>query len=141
MKEKVLLITYSQSSSIIERSKELYPIEACGVIVGEEDRQQVRVTRVEHTENKCNSSSSFEIDAEKLWEVIEQAEAKGLEFLGFYHSHPAPPSPSSRDLESMERWKGSIWLIVSTIDWSMKAYEARKEELTVEILEEHHDSR
>lgn len=133
MKNRVLL-TESQKESILRKCKEQSPIEACGILVGEEENHSLRVVRVEHAENKRSSHSSFEIDVEVLWRIIEEAEDQGLEFLGFYHSHPAPPSPSASDEESMERWSGTVWLIVSMRDWDIGVYDSEGNEMGLKIV-------
>ena len=60
-----------------------------------------------------------------------------MELLGFFHSHHAKPDPSQIDLQSMRLWEGYVWLIFSTMDYSMKAYlmdEGEVEELKVKVL-------
>ena len=45
-----------------------------------------------------------------------------MRLIGVYHSHPADPAPSSIDLEYMKLWPQSVWLAVSSIDYSVAAY-------------------
>jgi len=53
---------------------------------------------------------------------LYKAEENGLQLIGFYHSHPAAPRPSPINLDYMKLWPHSIWLIVSSLDYSIAAY-------------------
>ena len=52
------------------------------------------------------------IDGKDFYMADKNATERGLEIIGFYHSHPGHPSiPSQRDLELA--WQGFSYLIVS----------------------------
>ena len=54
----------------------------------------------------------FEMEPLKMVEAIDEAEERGLEVVGIFHSHlKCPPRPSGRDLRGMELWP-VVWLIV-----------------------------
>lgn len=64
------------------------------------------------------------------------ADKKGLEFIGLFHSHPAPAVLSSLDLKSMELWGDALWLILSSVDGNLVAYQltdGELEQVTIKI--------
>ena len=56
---------------------------------------------------------AFTADPECLYMVLLEAERRGMELTMLGHSHPAPPSPSMRDVENMKVWR-RVWLIISS---------------------------
>ena len=63
--------------------------------------------------NRLNSPTEFEMEPIEMAEAIDEAEEKGLEVVGIFHSHlKCPPRPSGRDLKGMELWP-VVWLIVT----------------------------
>jgi len=97
-------------------------VELCGLLLGYRRGEEVVVERLEPLENVASSPTRFEARAEDILRTHVLAEELGLEVVGIYHSHPAPPSPSSLDLEGMERWP-LVWLIVSSLDGSANAFQ------------------
>lgn len=86
------------------------PKEACGVLAGKEGI----VSEV----YECNNVSeypetTYEIAPEDLLKAIEDIESKGLEVLGFYHSHPMGLSRPSLIDEGRAIWPGYSYVIVS----------------------------
>jgi proteasome lid subunit RPN8/RPN11 len=65
----------------------------------------------------------FEVDPGKVAAAITEAETEGLDFVGLFHSHPAPATPSSIDLKYMKLWGDILWLILSSIDDKLAAYQ------------------
>ncbi len=79
-----------------------YPHEACGFILGHEDKGKRRITKSIEVENKSveNQRRRFIIDPLDYMKVEKQALKEGLSLLGIYHSHPDHPAiPSIHDLE------------------------------------------
>jgi proteasome lid subunit RPN8/RPN11 len=77
------------------------------------------------TENSAQSPVMFRIAPADLLRGYEQAEGAGLEVVGIFHSHPAPPWPSRVDLEYM-RVNPVIWLIMSMPSGEQRAFHLRK---------------
>ena len=75
---------------------------ACGAVV----------TKGVLAPKKLQPTTRFEIDPETVVNALTQAEAEGLEFIGLFHSHPAPAAPSSIDLQIMELWGDVFWLLM-----------------------------
>lgn len=113
-----------------------FPVEACALLFGERKSEKFLVKRVQVTRNKLESQVRFEVDAQEFYNALKKAEEEGLELIGFFHSHHAKPEPSQIDLQGMRLWEGYVWLILSTLDYSMKAYlvsESKVEEVEVRI--------
>ena len=96
-------------------------IEICGVLIGEKRGNHYIVTKALSGRNIKNSPVLFEIAPEDLYRAATMAESEGLDIVGLYHSHPAPPKPSIRDLDGMRLWP-LPWLIISSIDGSYDCY-------------------
>jgi len=108
-----------------EEARKMFPIEACALLFGETTRKEVVVERVVMASNKLQSTIRFEIAPETFASAFFEAEKEGLELVGLFHSHPAPATPSSVDLECMKLWSDVIWLIFSSIDGNLAAYQMK----------------
>lgn len=116
---------------IFQHAKKCYPVEACGILVGETVGKEKIVKRVYHTTNVLASPSTYQIDPIQQLKVFEEAENQGLEVLGFYHSHPFwEPFWSNIDEERSILWIGYSFLIVSLKTGKINSY--IKKEKTVE---------
>jgi proteasome lid subunit RPN8/RPN11 len=75
-------------------------------------------------ENTDESTSEFAVDPEHQYQVLEAATRDRLEQVGIFHSHPAPPYPSTRDLQFMEH-NPCVWIIdgIQNQRHAMKAYQ------------------
>jgi proteasome lid subunit RPN8/RPN11 len=93
------------------------PVEACGILIGKHASGNFEVVDVVKASNMANSSTRFEINPEELYQTIKDAEAKGLEVLGFYHSHLGyGAGPSVVDLDRMKLFLDIVWLICDISD-------------------------
>ncbi|MFX1319050.1 MAG: M67 family metallopeptidase [Promethearchaeota archaeon] len=103
-----------------------WPKEGCALLLGiyTEHRLIAKVTRVVETVNVAKSVSAFEIDPEHQYCILTAAAKEGLEQVGIYHSHPAPPEPSGSDLLFME-YNPCVWVIDgrNRLRFRMKAYQ------------------
>lgn len=102
------------------------PNEGCAILLGTYSEQSLsaRVIRVAEVENIAQSAASFEIDPEHQYCILTAAAEEGLDQIGIYHSHPAPPSPSASDLEFM-KFNPCVWVIDGTEGerFRMRAYQ------------------
>lgn len=82
-------------------AKERYPEECCGILAGKRSSEgECRILDYIRTENDSFSESKhgdFRIDPLKLYELEKDLEEKGLEILGFVHSHPDAPAVLSKE--------------------------------------------
>jgi len=107
-------------------------VEACGILVGKQKGIDFEVLDVVKASNLANSSTRFEIDPEELYRVVKGAELKGLEVVGFYHSHLGyGAGPSVVDLDHMKFLPNLIWLIcdISAKCAEFKAFSMRGDKL------------
>ena len=94
---------------IVAHARETAPAECCGLLVGAGDT----VAEAVRTANVDTNPNRFEIDAGDHIRARRAARTRGLDVLGFYHSHPhsAPtPSPSDR---AEAHYPDHLYLIVS----------------------------
>jgi proteasome lid subunit RPN8/RPN11 len=105
--------------------------EICGFMIGRVEKAKATVFELKSARNILNSSVRFQIDPMEFLKVLEDAERKGMDVIGFYHSHPSSPYPSEEDRRFMKLWPDKIWLIVSSTTGFLKAF--RIEESIEEI--------
>jgi len=103
-----------------------WPREGCALLLGNynENGLVAKVVRVVETANIAKSVAAFEIDPEHQYCILTAAANEGLEQVGIYHSHPAPPEPSGSDLVFME-YNPCVWVIDGKrgLRFRMKAYQ------------------
>ena len=112
----MLIVPKKILDDIFEHSRESYPEECCGILVGREDGSSRIVSESHRAKNvsKERRRERYLIDENKLIEVLRSTRGLPVDVVGFYHSHPDSPSrPSSRDIE-MAGWPGYSYLIVSS---------------------------
>jgi proteasome lid subunit RPN8/RPN11 len=117
-------------------AEKVHPVEACALLFGKLSRNEAVVEKVEFAPNRLQSTVRFEVDPEKVAAAITEAEKEGLDFIGLFHSHPAPAAPSPIDLKYMKLWGDALWLILSSIDGNLAAYQLTDdtaEEATIRI--------
>ena len=100
----------------------VFPIESCAILFGKYSENNVILQKVKITPNQLKSPIKFEIEPTIIAEAFCQAEREGLDFIGLFHSHPAPSVPSEIDLKFMKLWEETLWLILSTREDTFGAY-------------------
>jgi proteasome lid subunit RPN8/RPN11 len=89
------------------------PMEAAALLFGQVSEYSVLVNRIVLVHNEAPSSTtSFMVNPEEQYRLMIEAEEKGEDLVGIFHSHPAPPFPSSRDQQNM-KLNPVVWLIAS----------------------------
>lgn len=124
----IIQLSDEQIDLIINHVKKTYPVETCGLLFGQLTKEEAIVKKVVLVRNVLNSTVNFEIDPEEFLKKLLRAEEEGMELIGFFHSHPAAPHPSSTDIKYMKLWPEKIWLIVSSLNFRIKAYQTIDEE-------------
>jgi len=124
----VLKLSQQQIEAIRHHGAQEYPNECCGVLLGHAEGKQVmeviplKNLRKEPEKaqellplNSLESESErnrFLIDPPEQLRVVKDARARGLDVLGYYHSHPDHPArPSSYDRELA--WPSYSYVILS----------------------------
>lgn len=118
----ILRLTGEQLRLLRNESRKTHPVEACGLLFGRLIDGETVVTRVVIMPNVLKSPVRFEADPQTVFNAFEQAERDELQFIGLFHSHPAPASPSAVDLKYMRLWGEAVWLILSSIDGTIAAF-------------------
>lgn len=103
-------------SEIWAHASHAYPQECCGVLLGDGETQCVKeLCPLQNKSVKERRGEHFRIDPLELYTVEREADAKHLQVIGFYHSHPDHPAQlSGEDEEYMI--PGLIYLVVSLTD-------------------------
>jgi len=112
-----------------DESRKTHPIEACALLFGRLIDGEAVVTKVVVTPNVLRSSVRFEADPQTVFNVFEQSDREGLEFIGIFHSHPVPARPSAFDLQYMRLWGEAVWVILSSVDGNVAAFRMVKGDL------------
>lgn len=106
-----------------QEAEKVHPVEACAMLFGNLSQKEAVVEKVVVAPNELQSTVRFEIDPTKVAAAFTEAEEEGLDFVGLFHSHPAPASPSPIDIKYMKLWGDALWLILSSIDGNLAAYQ------------------
>lgn len=106
--------------AIYAHAREGYPHEVCGVLLGKmlgvapEERREVHSVHRARNLNTDRPHDRYLMDTRDVNEADGLARARGLEIVGFYHSHPDHPARASQtDLENSSPWGGYSYPIVS----------------------------
>lgn len=122
----MILWIESQHVDLLKKeAQKVDPIEACALLFGEILEEEVFVRKVVVTNNKLHSRKRFEISAKTVVNSMAAAEREGLEFVGLFHSHPAPATPSEIDIGFMRLWGDAVWLILSLTSGELEAYQMK----------------
>jgi proteasome lid subunit RPN8/RPN11 len=98
--------------AIREHGAEGYPHEICGIMLG--PRGEGRVSEVRRARNIIveRARDRYEIDPRDHIRIQREADAEGLDIVGYYHSHPDHPAQASR-FDTERAWAGYVYVIVS----------------------------
>lgn len=111
----MLLIGDAALETLRRDAEARYPLESCGVLVGRAGGDPRRVDRAVPCDNASagDARRRYALDPRELWRVLREAEARGEEVVGFYHSHPDHPAlPSATDLDEAH-WPGFAYVITA----------------------------
>jgi proteasome lid subunit RPN8/RPN11 len=102
----------SLKSSVIEcvvaHAREAAPAECCGLLLG----TVACIVEAIPTRNLAESSTRFLIDPKQHIDGRREAKRRGLDVIGFYHSHPhSAAQPSERDRDEAS-YPDHLYLIV-----------------------------
>ena len=96
-------------AAMIAHAREASPDECCGVLLGRGDD----IVEVVRTRNAAKPATTrFLIDPQDHINARRDARTRGLDVVGFYHSHPrAGAAPSNTDLAEAA-YPGGLYVIV-----------------------------
>jgi proteasome lid subunit RPN8/RPN11 len=112
----MISLTEGHLAAIRAHGERDYPHECCGLLVGRfgEDglKAVVETYPISNAREEGAKRTRFLIRPEELLRGERHARSRGLEVIGFYHSHPdAPAVPSAYDLE--HAWPTYSYVVVS----------------------------
>lgn len=103
-----LKLTAELLNAIERHAEAAYPHEGCGILLGRVEGDTRTVTDILPVENQREEAARrdrYLIPPEVVADGEEIAEQKGLEVIGFFHSHPDHPArPSAFDREHAWPW-------------------------------------
>lgn len=113
-------ISHTLLSQIHRHLEAGYPNEACGVLLG---TGGVATETVPATNTRADSlRNRYLIEPLTYAKIERDADKRGLQVLGIYHSHPDVPAKPS-DFDCDNAWPGLLYMIVSVVKG--RAAEAR----------------
>lgn len=111
-----LRIVQAQLENIFRHGERTYPHECCGLLLGKPATDGERLVTEAHPMRNANTATPhnrFDFDPQEHLAAQRAARERGLDIVGFYHSHPDHPArPSQYDLDHAA-WPGYSYLIVS----------------------------
>jgi proteasome lid subunit RPN8/RPN11 len=118
-----VLIGSKLLKKLIRYSEKSKPIEACAVLFGRVQGEEVFAIKSTFLKNLAKSSCRFKIDPIELYNAYLEGEEERLEVVAIFHSHLAIPYPSKTD----EHYMGLNpvpWIIVGLEEdqWIIRAY-------------------
>jgi proteasome lid subunit RPN8/RPN11 len=104
-------ISESALAAIRAEAGRAYPREGCGALLGP-DLSEIRESIPLANRESLVPQTRFHVSPADYIGVEEQAEARGLQLLGFWHSHPDHPArPSSTDRDFA--WESLLTLVIA----------------------------
>ena len=114
-----------------------YPNEACGALIGRVDGADHEVSEFRGMRNTISDRpwDRYALDPLEQLRVQKDAESKGLEIIGFAHSHPDHPAVPSR-FDTDHAWSFYSYVVASVQkgtlrearSWRLNANQAFQEE-------------
>lgn len=113
----MLVLSAELASRIRAHGAESYPHECCGALLGTDgaDWREVRDLLPLVNRREDSPRNRFSITSDDFRAAEKAARERGLELVGWYHSHPDhPPLPSEYDRE--HAWPWYSYVIVSVVE-------------------------
>ncbi len=121
MKQRRLIVSSKHLAELKKLAVDSLPLESCALLAGSVKDSDYVVQELILTKNADRSQTTFSIEPTELLDAYMKAESMGLDIVGIFHSHPAPPMPSNTDLRFMEL-NPVPWLILSTTSNQVRAF-------------------
>lgn len=142
----MLVLSSELANRIRAHGAESYPQECCGALLGSDGEARREVREVFPLVNRREDSprNRFSITPEDFRAAEQAARTRGLEVIGWYHSHPDHPAlPSEYDRE--HAWPWYSYVVVSVVEreprqiksWRLADDRARFEPEEIEVTNSH----
>lgn len=107
----------AQFDAIRRHGEETYPHECCGVLLGRaEEGVNAVVDAVRAGNTRTDSAHNrYNIAPQELIQIQRQARQRGLDIVGFYHSHPDHPAQWSKTDLAEAHWFGCSYVITRVV--------------------------
>ena len=109
-------------------AERLAPQEACGLLLGYCQTSHFQVVEVKPIENILESPTRYQMNPEQQIQVFNEMEARNLQLVGIYHSHPGGPEyPSATDVDEAY-YPETVYIILSPSgeDWQAQGFLIRE---------------
>ena len=111
----MLTIRSRDYESLRRHGEETYPFECCGALLGRfndggrvvEDVIRCSNIRADRPQDR------YQVDPKELIAIQRQADQRGLEIVGFYHSHPDHPAQWSQTDLAEAHWLSCSYVITA----------------------------
>ena len=131
-----LVLTEAQRQLLSKEALRASPNESCALLFGKKENNKMVIKEVFLAKNIEESPVNFTISNEQLIHGYKEAEEKGLDVIGIFHSHPnSEPYPSTTDKKFMEI-NPVAWVIFSDISKGFKAYMYEFDTIEIPIVTE-----
>jgi proteasome lid subunit RPN8/RPN11 len=97
---------------VVAHARAEAPRECCGMLIG----SGASVTEAASARNIAEKPTRFLIDPQDHIDAIRGARKRGLDVLGFYHSHPHSPAVPSETDRAEASYPDDLYMIVSLKD-------------------------
>lgn len=87
-----LRVAGAQLERLQAHAREGYPHEVCGILAGSRDRNQVTEVVPLLNERADSPRNRYRVSGLAMMKAEQAIEERGLEVVGYYHSHPDHPS-------------------------------------------------
>jgi proteasome lid subunit RPN8/RPN11 len=111
----MLRINATDFEAIRGHGEETYPNEGCGILIGKSEAEIRSVRSTIRCINTRTDSphSRYQIEPRELVRAQRQARERGLDIVGFYHSHPDHPALWSPTDLAEAHWIGCSYVITT----------------------------
>ena len=109
----MLRISQLEYDALRQHGEETYPHECCGVLLGtsEDGVNTVAATMRAGNTRTDSAHNRYQIAPQELIRIQREARQRGLDIVGFYHSHPDHPAQWSKTDFAEAHWFGCSYVI------------------------------
>ncbi len=110
----MLKLTQADYEALRAHGEETYPNECCGIMLGHtgESNQVIELMRAGNTRTD-SAHNRYHIAPQELIKAQREGRNKGLDIVGFYHSHPDHPAQWSSTDFAEAHWYGCSYVITA----------------------------
>ncbi len=111
----MLRMSSATYDAIRKHGEETYPHECCGILLGRNaggDNEVVDAIRAGNTRTD-SAHNRYHIAPQELIKAQREGRERGLDIVGFYHSHPDHPAMWSQTDLAEAHWMGCSYVITA----------------------------